>query len=63
MRTIPTPVADWLARQPLVDLNLYRDVRWAEQGLVGDPEAAIMWLQENGEQLTDRVLIELLKAV
>jgi hypothetical protein len=55
-RTAPTPVADWLARQPVVDLRLWLDVRWAEQGLVGDPEATIAWMREHGETLSDRLI-------
>jgi hypothetical protein len=57
-RRTATPVSDWLASQPVVDLALYRDVLWAEQGLKSDAAAAIAWLEEHGEKLTDRLIDE-----
>jgi hypothetical protein len=53
---IPTPVSDWLARRPVVDLRLWRDVRQCEHGLAGDPAAAIAWLEKHGHTLSDRLI-------
>jgi hypothetical protein len=46
---LPTPLADRLAREQLVDLQQWQRIALTERALAGDLPSAIEWLEQHAQ--------------